>query len=161
MQSTNQKGAIAETMIAARAVQLGIEVLRPVGEGGRYDLAFDVGDRILRVQCKWATVRGDVVLVRCFTNRRGPNGQIRSYYSADEIDLLAAYCAELDKCYVLPAAMVAGRRTFHLRLRPAKNNQKLAILWAAQYEFGAVAQLGERLAGSQKVRGSSPLSSTS
>ena len=160
MLTTNQKGAIAETMIAARAVQLGIEVLRPVSEGGRYDLAFDVGDRILRVQCKWAVRRGDVVVVRSYTSHRGPDGHVHTPYSADEIDLLAAYCQELDTCYALPASMVAARRAFSLRLRPARNNQRTAILWAAQFELGAVAQLGERVAGSHEVRGSSPLSST-
>jgi PD-(D/E)XK endonuclease len=54
MLSTNRKGAIAEAEIAAAAVRLGIPVLRPIQEHGRYDLAFEVGDRILRVQCKWA-----------------------------------------------------------------------------------------------------------
>ena len=48
----------------------------------------------------------------------------------------------------------------HLRLGPTKNNQAKKLKWAADYRLGAVAQLEERLAGSQKVRGSSPLSST-
>jgi len=41
--TTNQKGAIAEMRIAAAAVELDIEVYRPVGEGGRCDLVFDLG----------------------------------------------------------------------------------------------------------------------
>src|SRR3954453_735577 len=49
----------------------------------------------------------------------------------------------------------------HLRVDEPRNGQRAAIKWAANYEFpGAVAQLGERRAGSAKVRGSSPLSST-
>ena len=35
MMSTNQKGAIAETAIAAEATELGIGVYRPIAEGGR------------------------------------------------------------------------------------------------------------------------------
>ncbi len=111
------------------------------------------------MQCKWATLHDGVVAIRTYTSRRGPQGQVRSFYSETEIDLLVAYSAELDKCYALPSAMVAGRRGFHLRLQPARNSQQAAILWAAKYELGAVAQLGERSAGSRKVRGSSPLSS--
>ena len=49
----------------------------------------------------------------------------------------------------------------------ARNNQRLEINWADDCDvaaklrrLGAVAQLGERLAGSQKVRGSIPLGST-
>ena len=53
----NAKGAIAELKIATAATCLGIPVLRPMTERGRYDLAFEVGGRILRVQCKWAGVR--------------------------------------------------------------------------------------------------------
>jgi hypothetical protein len=49
----------------------------------------------------------------------------------------------------------------HLRLRPAVNNQEAAINYADQYDFGAIAQLGERLHGMQEVVGSSPTSSTS
>jgi flavin-binding protein dodecin len=48
----------------------------------------------------------------------------------------------------------------HLRLAKAKNNQVAALNWAADYEFrGAIAQLEERLTGSQEVVGSSPTSS--
>jgi hypothetical protein len=50
--SSNQKGAIAETAIAAEALKAGIHVLKPVAEHQRYDLAFDLGARILRIQCK-------------------------------------------------------------------------------------------------------------
>ena len=48
----------------------------------------------------------------------------------------------------------------YLRLAPAANNQAAAINWAADFDLGAIAQLGERRAGSAKVRGSIPLSST-
>jgi hypothetical protein len=82
-------------------------------------------------------------------------------YTADEIDALAAYCAENGRCYYLPVSLVAGRRVIHLRVAPAANNQNLAINWAEQYELGAIAQLGERSAGSRKVGGSNPPSSTS
>ena len=49
--TTNQKGAIAEEAIAAEAVKLGITVCRP-NLDARYDLIFDLGSRLLRVQCK-------------------------------------------------------------------------------------------------------------
>ena len=63
--STNQKGAIAETAIAHAAVKFGIDVYRPVSEGGRFDMIFAFADGSLsRVQCKWAQRMGDVVVVR-------------------------------------------------------------------------------------------------
>jgi hypothetical protein len=45
--TSNDKGNIAEAAIALEAIKLGIEVLRPVAEHGRYDLAFDLGNQIL------------------------------------------------------------------------------------------------------------------
>jgi hypothetical protein len=49
--TSTQKGAIAEAAITARAVTLGVVILRPLVEGRRYDLVFDTGPELLRVQC--------------------------------------------------------------------------------------------------------------
>jgi hypothetical protein len=160
--STNQKGAIAETAITAEATRLGIDVYRPVAEGGRFDLIFAFEDASLaRVQCKWAKLDKGAVSIRCYSCRRARDGMRYRTYTADEIDALAAYCPDNDRSYYLPVSLVAGRRVIHLRTTPAANNQSLAINWAAQYELGAIAQLGERSAGSRKVGGSNPPSSTS
>jgi hypothetical protein len=156
----SQKGAIAETTIAAEAVRLGIGIYRPLMEGGRYDLIFDVHSRLMRVQCKWAVNRGAVVFVQIATSRLTPAGYRRSTYSADEIDAVAAYCLELRTCYFLPISLVAGKSGIQLRLSPSLNNQKSGVHSAERYQLGAIAQLGERRAGSAKVAGSSPASST-
>jgi prevent-host-death family protein len=162
--STNEKGAIAETAIAAAATKLGISVLRPIVEHGRYDLAFEIGNRLRRVQCKWGQLddAGAVVRVALKSNRLTPAGYVQRAYTADEIDLVAIYCAPLDRCYLLPIELVAGRRAIHLRVTPPLNGQRACIQLASSFEFdGAVAQLEERDAGSVEVRGSSPLSSIS
>src|SRR5688572_3748175 len=48
----------------------------------------------------------------------------------------------------------------HLRVAAARNFQRACINLAENYRLGAIAQLGERSAGSRKVGGSSPPSST-
>jgi hypothetical protein len=162
MMSTNQKGAIAETAIAAEATRLGIEVYRPVAEGGRFDLIFAFADASLaRIQCKWATKQGQVVIIRPYSCRRAKEGFRYRAYSSHEIDAIAAYCLELKRCFYVPIANIAGRRGFQIRLGPTLNNQSRGVNWAATYDLGAIAQLGERPAGSRKVGGSSPPSSTS
>jgi hypothetical protein len=155
------KGAIAEAAVAAAAIELGIHVLRPLAEGRRYDLVFDVEGRLLRVQCKWAPRRGDVVVANLQTHRCTPRGYVRTTYTADEVDGFGIYCQALKRCFYVPIEEAAGRRAFHLRLAPAANNQRSAINWAADFDLGAIAQLGERRAGSAKVVGSSPTSSIS
>jgi hypothetical protein len=161
MRTPSAKGGIAEAVIAAEAIKAGVFVLRPVVEGCRYDLMFDVDGLLLRVQCKWARRQGNVIVVSTRTSRLTPHGYVRTTYDPTEVDAIAAYCAELDRCYVLPIGDVAGRQAIHLRLAPASNNQEVAIRYAARYEIcGAIAQLGERRAGSAKVGGSSPPGST-
>jgi prevent-host-death family protein len=157
----NHKGNVAELKIAAAAAALGIPVMKPLTEHERYDLVFEVSGHLLRVQCKSGSSNGDVVLVRLVTNRRGPNGFIRGRYTKDEIDAVAVYCAELDECYLLSMEDIDGKAGLHLRLSPTRNGQSLGLHFAADHLLsGAIAQLGERLAGSQKVVGSSPTGST-
>jgi prevent-host-death family protein len=160
---SNRKGAIAEAAIALEATRLGIPVLKPVAEHGRYDLGFELSRRILRVQCKWASLDEITGVMR--VNLQGswlsPNGYVRSSYSEDEIDLVAVYCGDLDRCYLLPCSLIAGRRAIYLRVTPPRNGQRACINLASDFEFaGAVAQLEEHQSGTLGARGSSPLSST-
>lgn len=157
----NHKGNIAEAEVAAAATRLGLTVLKPLNEHARYDLALDVGTRLLRLQCKWARLDGDVVMINLCGYRLTSSGSVRSKYSADEVDAIAAYCNGNDRCYLVPIEIAAGRRAFHLRLRPARNGQRAWINWADNYEFpGAIAQLEERQRGTLEVAGSSPAGST-
>lgn len=158
--TTNLKGAIAEAAIELAAVRLEIPVLHPRQEGLRYDLAFELGHRLIRVQCKWAPLLGEVVLIRSRTSRLTNRGHLCTTYSAREVDAIAGYCQDLDEVYLVPISEAQGRSSLHLRLSPAKNNQTQGVKMAADYRLGAIAQLGERRAGSAKVVGSSPTSST-
>jgi prevent-host-death family protein len=139
---TNHKGNVAEAVIAAEAIKLGIPVLKPLVEHSRYDLAFDLGAGLARVQCKWAPRRGDVVAVKLMSSRYKPSGEnVRLSYTADEIDAVAVYCEEIDECYLLPIERFAGRRGVHLRLASPRNGQRASLNWADEYRLGAVAQL--------------------
>ena len=108
MLTTSQKGAVAEAKIAAAAPEFGAEVYRPLFEGGRYDLILGAGAKLLRIQCKWASRQGDAVVVRCYSARRTRSGMLNRCYTADEIDAVAVYCRELDRCYLLPVSLVHG-----------------------------------------------------
>jgi hypothetical protein len=156
-----QKGSIAEAVIAAEAAKLGVNVLGPLSEGGRYDLVFEINDQLFRIQCKSEKLHGAVIVVPTRTCRRTPRGYARTTYDASEIDAIAVYCHESGGCHLLPIGDVRGRWETRLRLTPARNNHEFAITYAATYAFpGAIAQLGERVTGSHEVAGSSPASST-
>jgi hypothetical protein len=135
--SPDQTGSIAELAIIHHAARLGVGVARPLTEGHRYDLIFEVGGRLLRVQCKTATRNGDVVVVRCRSCRRSATGFVRRAYNADDVDVLAAYCAELDRSYLFLPETFSGRTALQLRLSPARNNQRCGINRAEDFDFAA------------------------
>ena len=165
--TTNQKGAAAEAAITHAALELGLGVFHSFGDE-RTDMILDLRPTLIRVQCKWAARRGDVVMVHCGSSRRTASGFARSLYRRDEVDTFGLYCAAVDTCYLIPYDVVPPAGALHLRLTPSRNNQQHGIRWAKDYEFaatlrrlGAIAQLGERLHGMQEVAGSSPAGSTS
>ena len=142
--NSNQKGDIAEAEIAACAIREGCIVARPLTDHPPYDLVLEVGRRLMRVQCKWAALRRDVIEIRIARCSYSPTkGYVRSIYRPDEIDAIAAYCEKLDQCYLVPIEVLDGQNWLSLRLSPPKNGQKAAIHFATEYELpGAVAQLG-------------------
>jgi prevent-host-death family protein len=162
MENPNDKGNAAELAIAAEAARLGLSVLMPITEHERFDLVLGIAGRLFRVQCKWASRRGEVIQVRLRSSYHSPTrGYVVKTYAPEEIDLVAVHCGDLNCSYLLPVELFAGRSTVYLRLGPARNNQRASVHFAARYAFpGAVAQLAERLAGSEEARGSNPLSST-
>jgi hypothetical protein len=152
--------------VALAATRLGVEVYRPLVEGGRFDLVFAIGERLLRVQCKWAPLEGDVIVMRCYSTRRNRHWLVRRRYEPGEIDAFAGYCPDTDTCYFIPYDLFSGRIQIRLRLTPTRNNQSIGVNWAKDYEFGvtlhrlgAVAQLGERRHGMAEVTGSIPVGS--
>jgi hypothetical protein len=167
MLTTTQKGAIAETAIAHEAVKLGIGVYKPLADE-RADFVFDLGDRLIRVQCKWARSKNNGFIVGLYSARRTRDGLRRTLYTSREIDAFAVYSPETGRCYFLDIAEFAGQSEVRLRLGEARNGQKARIRWAKNYEFGAtlgavpgpIAQLGERRHGMAEAVGSSPTGST-
>ena len=106
-------------------------------------------------------------MVPCVSSWRSGDRFIHRPYTAAEIDGIAAYSIDLDRCYFIPIARVEDTPSIALRISPARNNQRRRINWAEEYELaarlachGAVAQLGERRHGMAEVRGSIPLGST-
>lgn len=135
--TTDQKGAIAEAEIVAAATKLGIGVYKPLTDGQRSDLIFDIGSKLLRVQCKWAPRHDEIVIVRCCSSRRAREGLRRRIYTAAEVDVIAAYCPDLDCCFLLTPDRFDGRSAIQLRLSPSRNNQRCGINWAEDFVFEA------------------------
>ena len=103
--TTKQKGDVAEYRVITELLQRGFDVLTPCGDRLPYDLAIDLGEKIIRVQVKlaWFYVREDAYKIdvrRSQTNRRVCK---KSKYSPDDFDFLIAWIADLDVFYVFPS----------------------------------------------------------
>lgn len=158
----SQKGRVAELGVALAATRLGWETYLPFGDGSRSDMVLvDPSGSTFRAQVKWGRHSHGVIKVRISTSRAtGPGSYVRSTYNADEVDIVVVWCEDLGEAYAIPIKEIDGMTYLHMRLTPTLNNQSLGVRYASDYLLGAVAQLGERSAGSRKVRGSIPLSST-
>jgi hypothetical protein len=66
-------------------------------------------------------------MVRVGGSWLSPNGYVLTTYTEEEIDLFAVYCGDLDRSFLVPASLAAGRRAIQLRLVPCRNNQLACI----------------------------------
>ncbi len=133
----------------------------PFGDHGRVDLLYEEEDgRLFRVQCKTAWLeKGCLVFPTTSIDSRSVKGRTLRRGYRGEADFFGVYSPALNRVYLVPVGDVPVGQA-RLRLTPPKNNQKTRIRWAADYEIGAVAQLGEYQAGSLGVTGSIPVGST-
>jgi hypothetical protein len=108
---SNRKGNVAEMVFAAEAARLGLSVLKPLTEHEPYDLVLGVDGRLLRVQCKWASRKGDVICVRLKRSRHSPTrGYVINTYRRDEVDALGVYCSDLNRCFSSQSSGLRVRR---------------------------------------------------
>jgi len=115
----------------AKAIRAGYAVSIPFGPGHRYDLIFDDGNKLSRIQCKTGCLRdGCVRFEGCSVNIRGDH---KGY--TNEIDFFAVYCGELDTVYMIPVSRV-GRRGAWLRVVEPKTRKNYSrILWAKDFKL--------------------------
>jgi hypothetical protein len=128
---TATRGNAAEAQILSEFVCKGFNVLTPFGGGQPYDLAVDLGDGFLRVQCKtaWLVARGCLA----FHCRATDHGRGRVPYDG-LADLFAVYLPPTDGIYLIPVRAVPGH-VGRMRLEPAKNNQRRGVRFAADFEI--------------------------
>jgi hypothetical protein len=129
---TKRTGDASEAHVIKALVDAGFSISIPFGENHRYDLVADDGERLLRVQVKTGRLRGSVIKFACCSTHAHRGGTERSYFG--EIELLAVYCPETRKVYLLPESQLVATRT-NLRIDPPKNGMKKRIRWAQHFEL--------------------------
>jgi hypothetical protein len=102
--STKLRGDIAEQAAILQALKRGWGVLTPIGDRLSYDLVFDVGGALIKIQSKCAWLDGPsgnyvVDNHRTKTNRRL---MVRDVYALEDFDFALVYIEDLDVFYVIP-----------------------------------------------------------
>jgi hypothetical protein len=122
------KGSIAELAVAAKLLEEGWRILMPYGENARYDLVAERNGRFVRIQVKYTTPKAGVMKVNC----RSSNNWSILQYTADEIDVIAAYNPLTRDVFYVPSTEFR-KGDMKLRLDPPKNNQRAKVRFASQF----------------------------
>lgn len=126
-------GFRSEVTILRELVHRGYSVSIPFSTNQRYDLIVDVGDRLLKVQCKTGRIRNGAIEFNTISIRTNMHKVLTRGYDG-EIDYFAVYCPQTDGIYFVPIEE-ARRGKCYLRVAPATNNQSKRIRWASDYEL--------------------------
>ncbi len=104
---TKLKGDIAEQATIVQALKRGWGVLQPVGDRLPYDLVFDIGTQLIKIQVKAAWL-GQTSANYVVDNRRTKTNRrqmLRTPYTASDFDFAIAYIDLLEVFYIFPAAV--------------------------------------------------------
>ena len=141
---TARKGLAAHLAIAQRLIELGFEVLEPVGNHLRYDLAYYVpassGQKaqLVRLQCKSARLSKDGTCLFFNAYNLGGEGKRQRRGYQGDAEYFGVYSHELRKVYLIHVNECPVGDT-SLRLTPTgkqgKNMYSAGVRWAKDYEI--------------------------
>lgn len=119
---SKQKGNIGFTATVLELQKNMFNVFSEIGDYSRVDLIAEKNGILKKIQVKYST--GECGSISLNLVKSGPNGY-RYTYDKNDVDWFAIYSPETDKVYWLSFEDVKSiKKTFTLRLIPAKNNQK-------------------------------------
>lgn len=143
--NTKQVGEISEASILAELLKKGYSVSKPFGDNQHYDLIIDDGGKLLKAQCKTATLsNGSLVCPITRTKGIWKKGEAhRETYSNNDVDIFLFYNQDLNKVYWVPFSLVANKKTaISLRIEKTKNNQTKGVFLADSFELSSLSSAG-------------------
>jgi hypothetical protein len=91
-----RKADIARIKVEMRALELSVVCSKPVTEGTRYDCILDTGDRLYRVQVKYADGKSSCSRGAVTVNLRRQIGKNRNHpYLEHEVDVILVYVPKI------------------------------------------------------------------
>ena len=134
MLNSKQKGISTELQCLAAFGKIGLQTLIPYGDYARYDIVLDINNHFYRIQCKTASPSETegAYKIACRSTAANRSRAAKRTYTEEEIDFFATIIE--DKCYLIPI-QECGSSSKTLRFEPPKNNSKVNVSYAKDYEL--------------------------
>ena len=136
MLNTVSLGDLGESYAIMKFTQTQAIVSKPLTNNARYDLIIEKNSKLYRVQVKTTNAIKDGKMEFATKTTNYSKGSWKSKaYTHDEVDLFFLYCAENNWCGLYIPTEQEIPQTLTIRLDPPKNNQKIGIRLANDYNF--------------------------
>lgn len=109
---SKELGLISEMRFQLAATLRGLTVSKPPADSSPYDFIVDTGKKLLRVQVKSTRHRDS----QHRYNFNLKTGNADRAYTAAQVHFFALYIVELDLFYIIPQALLRGRKTIKISL---------------------------------------------
>lgn len=131
--NSKQKGNITEVAVMLAFLKQGINVLSTYGDCERYDFVIEPKQNLfIKIQVKTChKTENGTITFNARSNHFKEGKRVYSTYSKDETDYFATVYD--GQCYLVPVSEVGTQCS--LRLEPTKNNNKVNIKWAKDYQM--------------------------
>lgn len=131
MDITQVKGNLVELQCIMKFMSMGFECSTPYGNQAKYDILVDIGDEILRIQCKksrWMDDRKSISFQTC-SQTTNTQKTVRHLYTSKDIDYFAT-CWE-DNVYLVPVEECSTSKS--LRIAPKEKDTPPNVNLAEDY----------------------------
>ncbi|MCK4819798.1 hypothetical protein KA005_28790 [bacterium] len=134
--NTHQKGRLSEAHVLRALLLVGYQVFIPFGEQHRIDFVIaDQEGKLFKVQVKTAQlIERDRIIIRTANTTRKDGKLVTKSYVGD-VDFIAAYCPDLDKCYLIPIEEDSPKYMLTLYVGDNPSGKRIP---ASMYELGLV-----------------------
>jgi len=135
--NTKSIGDISVQEVILAFLKKDCSVSVPIGDNQKYDIIVDNNVGLQRIQCKTGKLKSGVITANVGRVHIGKSKKSEKFlYTKTEIDCIAIYCPDTDKCYLLTAddmnVSTEWPATIQLRVeeltsRISKTPMKLAV----------------------------------
>jgi hypothetical protein len=114
IRNCKKRGQWAELRFMSKAIELGFQIAKPLGDTAQYDVVLDLGARFIRVQIKSTYFQASNLkpgnFVASLFHVNGPNRR----YERSDFDYLAVYCIPIDTWYIIPSAEASRKHAIRV-----------------------------------------------